>query len=240
MPRDNTRIKKRRVLSPSAASRGQCTIKDFSTRICRYPVARSLPRKNPFPSERIRRGNRDREAKERGRRGKGADGRQTEPSRYREGGRRIDAKGEEKKKSGKMGSQLFFRLACCVPLAITRLERNIFSGLFPASLISNYESETTRWAAASGSPLPSTRRSLHPPSSNGPFFVFSSLIQRLAQAVTCLDSPFFYPAPAVLPRENSSLRYFCSDLTFPQFSISRPIPLFPFNSARGIARVMYL
>lgn len=140
LPRDNTRIKKRRVLSPSAASRGQCTIKDFSTRICRYPVARSLPRKNPFPSERIGRGNRDREAKERGRRGKGADGRQTEPSRYREGGRRIDAKGEERKKSGKMGSQLFFRLACCVPLAITRLERNIFSGLFPASLISNYES----------------------------------------------------------------------------------------------------
>lgn len=103
-------------------------------------------------------------------------------------------------------------MACCVPLAITRLERNIFSGLFPASLISNYESETTRWAAASGSPLPSIRRSLHPPSSNGPFFVFSSLIQRLAQAVTCLDSPFFYPAPAVLPRENSSLRYFCTIL----------------------------
>jgi len=32
---------------------------------------------------------------------------------------------------GKMGSQLFFRLACVVPLAITRLERNVFSGLFP-------------------------------------------------------------------------------------------------------------
>lgn len=47
-----------------------------------------------------------------------------------------------------MGTQLFFRLACTVPLAITRLERNVFFGLFLASLISNYESETTRWAAA--------------------------------------------------------------------------------------------
>lgn len=46
-----------------------------------------------------------------------------------------------------MGTQLFFRLACTVPLAITRLERNVFFGLFLASLISNYESETTRWAA---------------------------------------------------------------------------------------------
>lgn len=49
----------------------------------------------------------------------------------------------EKKTEEKMGSQLFFRLACTVPLAITRLERNVFSGLFLASLISNYESETT-------------------------------------------------------------------------------------------------
>lgn len=47
-----------------------------------------------------------------------------------------------------MGSQLFFRLAYTVPLAITRLERNVFSGLSLASLISNYESETTRWAVA--------------------------------------------------------------------------------------------
>lgn len=47
-------------------------------------------------------------------------------------------KGEEKdtewerrkKKPGKMGSQLFFRLAYAVPLAIIRLERNVFSGLF--------------------------------------------------------------------------------------------------------------
>lgn len=62
--------------------------------------------------------------------------------------------GQEKKirkrnRTGKMGSQLFFRLACIVPLAITRLERNVFFGLFLASLISNYESETTRWAATS-------------------------------------------------------------------------------------------
>jgi len=55
-----------------------------------------------------------------------------------------------------MGSQLFFRLACTVPLAITRLERNIFSGLFLASLISNYESETTWWAVASAGRITSS------------------------------------------------------------------------------------
>lgn len=108
-----------------------------------------------------------------------------------------------------MGSQLFFRLACTVPLAITRLERNVFSGLFLASLISNYESETTRWAVASSSriaPLP-------PPLL--PFLfsiaialsrVFSRFIQRLASSnfppwpLFPLFSPFLLSGPWRCPR----------------------------------------
>lgn len=44
---------------------------------------------------------------------------------------REDRRRRKKKRTGKMGSQLFFRLACIVPLAITRLERNVFSWPFP-------------------------------------------------------------------------------------------------------------
>lgn len=94
-----------------------------------------------------------------------------------------------------MGSQLFFRLACIVPLAITRLERNVFSLVFSlASLISNYESETTRWAAG--------RRSL-PFLFHGLFFVFPTFSPSKGsrKAVTCPDSPFFYPVSGAAPRE---------------------------------------
>lgn len=119
-----------------------------------------------------------------------------------------------------MGSQLFFRLACTVPLAITRLERNVFSGLFLASLISNYESETTRWAVASAgritlfsTPLPTL--SVLP----RPFLESSRLSSKGSQAVTCLPDPLSSLLPPLsfirsltLPRENSSLRYFCAIL----------------------------
>lgn len=124
-----------------------------------------------------------------------------------------------------MESQLFFRLACCVPLAITRLERNIFSGLFPASLISNYESETTRWAAASGSPLPSF------PSSTlfqWPFLRLLESHPKTRASSNLPRLPFLLSGPCcAAPREffASLLLY---DLTFLQFSISRPIPLFLF------------
>lgn len=118
-----------------------------------------------------------------------------------------------------MGSQLFFRLACTVPLAITRLERNVFSGLFLASLISNYESETTRWAVASSGRIASPSPSSSFPFSPWPFSrVFSTLIQG-SQAVTCLPDPLFpllsplsFIRSLALPRENSSLRYFCAIL----------------------------
>lgn len=91
-----------------------------------------------------------------------------------------------------MGTQLFFRLACTVPLAITRLEGNVFFGLFLASLISNYESETTRWAAAVAAADRITLFSLP-----RPFFSSSSrLSSKGSQAVTCLDFPFFYPVAA--------------------------------------------
>lgn len=62
------------------------------------------------------------------------------PSEVDTVGKNKDRRGREKKRRGKkgrkkaeekMGSQLFFRLACTVPLAITRLERNVFSGPFP-------------------------------------------------------------------------------------------------------------
>lgn len=127
-----------------------------------------------------------------------------------------------------MGSQLFFRLAYTVPLAITRLERNVFSGLSLASLISNYESETTRWAVASVSRIPPLLPLLPPPP---PLFFFFSLFcsprlfpesSRLSskgsQAVTCFPDPLSPPLLLsfiqflALPRENSSLRYFCAIL----------------------------
>lgn len=115
-------------------------------RICRYLIAKRLPRKNFFPPSRPVRGTR------RGRNGDEATERCERPSEADTEGKEengIKKKGrKEKDKTGKMGTQLFFRLACIVPLAITRLERNVFFGLFLASLISNYESETTRWAAA--------------------------------------------------------------------------------------------
>lgn len=42
------------------------------------------------------------------------------------------SRGKKKRnRTGKMASQLFFRLVCIVPLAVTRFERNVFPGLFP-------------------------------------------------------------------------------------------------------------
>lgn len=99
-----------------------------------------------------------------------------------------------------MGSQLFFRLAYTVPLAITRLERNVFSGLSLASLISNYESETTRWAVASvGRITPSSPRPLLFFSlfcSPRPFLESSRLSSKGSQ-VTCLPDPLS-PSPFLL------------------------------------------
>jgi len=86
-------------------------------------------------------------------------------------------------------------------------------GLFLASLISNYESETTRWAgdhSLFSLPRPFLR-------------LLDSRSKGSRKAVTCLDSPFFYPVPGAAPREffASLLLY---DLTYLQFAISHPIP----------------
>lgn len=87
-------------------------------------------------------------------------------------------------------------------------------GLFLASLISNYESETTRWAAGDHSLFSSTA------------FSSSSRLSSKGsrKVVTCLDSPFFYPVPSAAPREFfASLLFY--DLTYLQFAISHPNPL---------------
>lgn len=97
-----------------------------------------------------------------------------------------------------MGSQLFFRLACTVPLAITRLERNVFSGLFLASLISNYESETTRWAVAFAGRITLFSSPAYPFCSPRPFLESSRLSSKGSQAVTCLPDPLSSLLPPFL------------------------------------------
>lgn len=178
----------------------------------------------------------------------------------RGGGGEKKRRGNEKKgreKTGeKMGSQLFFRLACTVPLAITRLERNVFSGLFLASLISNYESETTRWAVAFAGRITLFSSPAYPFCSPRPFLESSRLSSKGSQAVTCLPDPLFLPSSSLsfirsltLPRENSSLRYFCAilpsfnsrflALSHPSSPASSLSPLLPFITAREKC-VMYL
>lgn len=181
------RDKKGRILSPSVVSRGQCTIKGFGESVvtplqegCRGRIP--LPPREAMPRKR-RRAQRGECRLVDGPSEVGTAGRNKDRR-----GRREEEKGETRKKGRektgeKMGSQLFFRLACTVPLAITRLERNVFSGLFLASLISNYESETTRWAVAfAGRITPLLLPRL-------PFLfsatlsrVFQTLIQRLASS----------------------------------------------------------
>lgn len=128
-----------------------------------------------------------------------------------------------------MGSQLFFRLACTVPLAVTRLERNVFPGLFLASLISNYESETTRWAVASSGRI---ALPLHPfLFSTVLSRVFSILIQRLASSNLLSLTLFFPPfTPFLLSGPwccpGRILRFATFVRSYLQFAISRPTPSF--------------
>lgn len=144
------RDKKGRVLS--VASKGQCTIKGSGRRESVVtPLQEGCHGRIPLPPREDMPRKRSRVQRDECRL---VDG----PSEVDTEGKNKDRRGVEKRRRGKrrkkkpkekMGSQLFFRLACTVPLAITRLERNVFSGLSLASLISNYESETTRWTVAS-------------------------------------------------------------------------------------------
>jgi len=86
---------------------------------------------------------------------------------------------------------------------------------FLASLISNYESETTRWA-------PRLHWPDHPLFSS--LYSRSQLSSKASQAVTCLDFPFFYLVPHAAPGGffASLLLY---DLAFLQFAIFRSISL---------------
>lgn len=153
---------------------------------------------------------------------------------------------KRKKNRGKNGKSVILPVGLrCVPLAITRLERNIFSGLFPASLISNYESETTRWAAALGSPpLPP----FHPtpvvpfihPLFPRPFLRLLESHPKARASSNLPRLPFLLSGPCyAAPREffASLLLY---DLTFLQFAISRPIPLSSFSFSSALREERYI
>lgn len=79
---------------------------------------------------------------------------------------------------------------------------------------------------------------------HGPFFSTSSrLSSKGSQAVTCLDSPFFYPV-SVAPRREFLASLLLYDLTSLQFAISRPtllsLSLYSLLSARGMHLFIFM
>lgn len=129
--------------------------------------------------------------------------------------------------------------------------------LFLASLISNYESETTRWAVASSgqiaSPAPSLLFSLF--CTPRAFLEFSRLSSKDSQAVTCLPDPLLplltpfllsglWRCPGRILRFATFVRSYLPSIrdfsSYPQPSSPFPLPPSPLRMCGREKCVMYL